>query len=74
MAVAVGRQWRDPLLDAMSDVFAGPVLEYMVSEVDMRRVALICHFSLDRRSLLGDAPASRFLASGAQFGCAPPCQ
>ena len=40
----------NPLLGAMADVFAGPVLENMISEVDMGGVALICHFSLDRRS------------------------
>ena len=37
----------NPLLGAMADVFAGPVLDDMVSEVDMGRVALTCHFSLD---------------------------
>ena len=54
-------------------VVAGPVLDDMVSEVDMGRVALTCHFSSDVLSL-GDAPASRFLAAGAQFGFADPCQ
>ena len=34
-------------LDAMADVVALPVLDDMVSEVDMGRVALTCHFSLD---------------------------
>ena len=37
----------NPLLCAMADVFAGPVLDDMVLEVDMGRVALTCHFSLD---------------------------
>ena len=37
----------NPLLCAMADVIAGPVLDDMVSEVDMGRVALTCHFSLD---------------------------
>ena len=37
----------NPLLSAMLDVVAGPVLDDMVSEVDMGRVALTCHFSLD---------------------------
>ena len=37
----------NPLLSAMADVIAGPVLDDMVSEVDMGRVALTCHFSLD---------------------------
>ena len=37
----------NPLLSAMADVVAGPVLDDMVSEVDMGRVALTCHFSLD---------------------------
>ena len=37
----------NPLLGAMADVVAGPVLDDMVSEVDMGRVALTCHFSLD---------------------------
>ena len=37
----------NPLLGAMTDVLAGPVLDDMVSEVDMGRVALTCHFSLD---------------------------
>ena len=37
----------NPLLSAMTDVVAGPVLDDMVSEVDMGRVALTCHFSLD---------------------------
>ena len=37
----------NPLLGAMADVFVGPVLDDMVSEVDMGRVALTCHFSLD---------------------------
>ena len=35
------------LLSAMADVAAGPVLDDLVSEVDMGRVALTCHFSLD---------------------------
>ena len=48
----------NPLLGAMADVVAGPVLDDMVSEVDVGRVAL----------------TSRFLAAGAQFGCADPCQ
>ena len=38
---------RNPLLSAMADVVAGLVLDDMVSEVDMGRVALTCHFSLD---------------------------
>ena len=63
----------NPLLGAMADVVAGPVLDDMVSEVDMGRVALTCQLLL-RCTLLGDAPASRFLAAGAQFGCADPCQ
>ena len=37
----------NPLLSAMADVIAGPVLDDMVSEVDMGRAALTCHFSLD---------------------------
>ena len=37
----------NPVLGAMADVVAGPVLDDMVSEVDMGRVALTCHFSLD---------------------------
>ena len=37
----------NPLLSAMADVVAGPVLDDMVSEVDMGRVALTCHFSSD---------------------------
>ena len=37
----------NPLLSAMADVAAGPVLDDLVSEVDMGRVALTCHFSLD---------------------------
>ena len=37
----------NPLLSALADVIAGPVLDDMVSEVDMDRVALTCHFSLD---------------------------
>ena len=36
-----------PLLSAMADVISGPVLDDMVSEVDMGRVALTGHFSLD---------------------------
>ena len=36
----------NPLLSAMTDVVAGPVLDDMVSEVDLGRVALTCHFSL----------------------------
>ena len=63
----------NPLLSAVTDVFSGPVLDDMVSEVDMGRVALTCHFSL-RCALHGDAPASRFLAAGALFGFADPCQ
>ena len=35
------------LLSAMADVVAGPVQDDMVSEVDMGRVALTCHCSLD---------------------------
>ena len=58
----------NPLLSAMADVVAGPVLGDMVSEVDMGLPLLL------RCALLGDAPASRFLAAGAQFGCADPCQ
>ena len=37
----------NPLLSAVADVFSGPVLDDMVSEVDMGRLALTCHFSLD---------------------------
>ena len=37
----------NPLKGAMADVAAGPVLDDLVSEVDMGRVALTCHFSLD---------------------------
>ena len=37
----------NPLLSAVTDVFSGPVLDDMVSEVDMGRVALTCHFSSD---------------------------
>ena len=37
----------NPLLSAVVDVISGPVLDDMVSEVDMGRVALTCHFSLD---------------------------
>ena len=37
----------NPLLGAMADVVAGPVLDDMGSEVDMGRVALACQFSLD---------------------------
>ena len=37
----------NPLLSAVTDVFSGPVLDDMVSEVDMGRLALTCHFSLD---------------------------
>ena len=37
----------NPLLSAMADVAAGPVLDDPVSEVDMGRAALTCHFSLD---------------------------
>ena len=37
----------NPLLGAVVDVISGPVLDDMVSEVDMGRVALTCHFSLD---------------------------
>ena len=37
----------NPLLSAMADVVAGPVLDDMVSEVDMGRVVLTCHFSSD---------------------------
>ena len=37
----------NPLLSAMADVVAGPMLDDMVSEVDMGRVALTCHFSSD---------------------------
>ena len=37
----------NPLLSAMADVIAGPVLDDMASEVDVSRVALTCHFSLD---------------------------
>ena len=37
----------NPLLSAMADVAAGPVLDDLISEVDMGRVALTCHFSLD---------------------------
>ena len=57
----------NPLLSAMADVAAGPVLDDLVSEVDMGRAALTCHFSLDLL-WLGDACASCFLAAGAQFG------
>ena len=35
-----------PLLSAMADVVAEPVLDDMVSEVEKGRVALTCHFSL----------------------------
>ena len=35
------------LLSAMADIVAGPVLDDMVSDVDMGRVALTCHFSSD---------------------------
>ena len=62
----------NPLLSAMADVVGGPVLDDMVSEVDMGS-----GFDLPlllRCALLGDAPASCFLAAGAQFGCADPCQ
>ena len=34
----------NPLLSAVVDVISGPVLDDMVSEVDMGRVALTCHF------------------------------
>ena len=37
----------NPLRGAMADVFAGPVLDDMVSEVVLGGVALTCHFSLD---------------------------
>ena len=37
----------NPLLGAMADVVAGSVLDDMVSEVEMGRVALTCHFSFD---------------------------
>ena len=50
----------NPLLSAMADVNSGPVLDDMVSEVDMGRVAMTCHFSLDVLCS-EDAPASRFL-------------
>ena len=37
----------NPLLSAVTDVFSGPILDDMVSEVDMGRLAMTCHFSLD---------------------------
>ena len=37
----------NPLLSAMADIVAGPVLDDMVSDVDMGSVALTCHFSSD---------------------------
>ena len=51
MAVAVAASdeinvW-NPLLSAMADVVAGPVFDHLVSEVDMCRAALTCHFSSD---------------------------
>ena len=36
----------NPLLGAMANVVTGPLLDDMVSEVDIGRVALVCHFSL----------------------------
>ena len=41
--------------------------------VSVCRVALTCHFSLDVLCN-GDASAARFLAAGALFGFADPCQ
>ena len=38
--------WNPPF-SATTDVVAGPVLDDTVSEVDMGRVALTCHFSID---------------------------
>ena len=37
----------NPLLSAVTNVFSGLVLDDMVSEVDMGRLALTCHFSSD---------------------------
>ena len=37
----------NPLLSAMADVAAEPFLDDLVSEVDMGRAALTCHFPLD---------------------------
>ena len=37
----------NPFLSAVSDVFSGPILDDMVSEIDMGRLAMTCHFSLD---------------------------
>ena len=58
----------NPLLCAMADVVAGPVLDDMVrSGYGQGGFDLPL---LLRCALLGDAPASCFLAAGAQFGCA----
>ena len=63
----------NPLLSAVADVFSGPVLDDMVSEVDMGRLALTCHFSLDVLCMEMHQPHD-FLTAGALFGFADPCQ